>query len=773
MRRVVLIGRWLSLFALAACGKEELGKCPSSHALDSNQVCRVSCITDGDCFPSETCSAALLCVPKTDRGPEVTRFVADRSSVAEGEEVRLEYVALFADGVRLSARSEGSVRAILETPDLVGELVYQAEAGDVSLVLEAFRGEATADAVLPLTVTVPAKVQILSFTTNMLQVRAGDLVELSWTLENAESFRVETAAGRSLEIVGGIRAFDNPTETTSYRLIAEGPGGPVQAMVTVEVVVDPVELKIDKVDLSAPAGARVGDNGVISWRTTGASRLRLREARTDRVLFETTDLQAAAAGRWLLSFEAPGNQVYEVEVEGQGSRSTDSVTVEVTPWLNPPVLANVQVAELVGSQRIDALVSWSVEPADTPILILDQSSGETWSVQGKTAATIPANGSTRRLLVRAENESGVAEELVIAWRLDPEIEDNAQAPQPIDGVAIDGALESPDDTFDLDRYQLTVPERGTLTVQLTGTCVSFVTLRVLDPQQALIAESVGIGVTGCPAPLALATALPGGVYEIQVESEALNGDTYTLLADPRSPLCGDGIQQVGEVCDDGARMKNDGCDAYCQPEPHFQYATEVLAPEPSEPTALPLPFSLVAPVLGADPTDRGVGVLELPFEFPFFGHRYMGLMVHVDGFIGFTPSLADGPVLADDAPNAVFALFAQDLRLRLAGARILAIAFSVNGTQGVAITYERVGLQVAAASELSGTVALVEDGRLAVRYRSLVGASARIVEAGLQSPSGAPVFPVPCMSSPPDSTTCAIAGLPNGQLVQFTPAGRR
>lgn len=770
MRRLV-VGGCLSLLVALACAKEELGKCPSSHALDSNQVCRVSCVGQDDCFPSETCSAALLCVPRADQGPKITRFLADRNTVTEGEEVRLEYVALFAERVRLSVRNGNQTRPVETTQALVGDLVHVAAAGDEALVLEALRGELRDEAPLSLTVTVAAKVQILSFTPDALQVRAGDLVELSWELENAESFRVETTSGRSLAIVGGLRAFDNPTETTTYRLVAEGPGGPAEATVTVEVVVDPVELTIDALAISAPSDPRPGDNGVIKWRTTGASRLRVREVATDRVLFETTDPAAAAEGRWLLSFHAGGNRAYELAVEGQGSQGTRVVAVNVTPWPDPPILSNVQVAPSVGNQRKDVEVSWAVAPADTPIVILDQSSGQSWSVVGDTTATIPADGSTRRLLVRAENESGVAEALVVAWRLESELEDNAQVPQPMDGVAIGGALETPEGNADLDRYQLTVPAQGDLSVSLKGSCVTFVTLRIFDPQQQLINESVGGGLGTCPGPI-VATNLPGGVYEIQVESELLFGDTYTLIADPRSPSCGDGVQQVGELCDDGGRLKNDGCDAYCQPEAHFQYAVEVGPPEPSEPTALPLPFGLVAPVPGAELADRGVGVLELPFELRFFGHRYKGVMVHVDGFIGFTPALADGPVLDSDAPNAVLAMFAGDLRLRGPGARILASGFMLNGSQGVAITYERVGLQVAAASELSGTVALVDDGRMAVRYRSLMGAPSRPVEAGLQGPSGSEIFTVPCMNSPPNSTTCAIGGLPDGQLVQFTPAGR-
>ncbi|MBK6690436.1 MAG: hypothetical protein IPG45_38570 [Deltaproteobacteria bacterium] len=772
MRGTAKFGPAVVVWGLVACGSEELGKCPSTHALDSNQICRVSCLADSDCFPTEMCSSALLCVPKADQGPEIVRFVADRNPVAEGEEVTLEYVALFAEKVRLSVKRGGSTQPIAENEALVDTFIYQATQGDVVLELEALRGEVRVTKELALTVTSANKVQILSFTADAIQVRAGDRVKLEWVLQNEESFRVETSNGQTLAIVEGSVAFDNPTETTEYTLVAEGPGGPVQAKVTVEVVIDPVELTIDVLEISAPAEARPGDNGVIKWRTTGASRLRVREVRTDRVLFETADPRVAAEGRWLLAFQETGNRTYELAVEGQGTQGTRVVAVNVTPWLDPPSLTNVQVAPTVGPQRMDIDVSWTVEPADTPILILDQSSGESWSVEGETTATIPGDGATRRLLVRAENESGVAEELVVAWRLQNELEDNAQIPQPIDGVAIDGVLENPNDTGDLDRFQLTVPAQGSLAVQLKGACLSFITLRILDPQQQPLQESAGGGLGDCPGVLT-ATGLTGGVYEVQVESEILIGDSYVLIADPRAPICGDGATQVGESCDDGARLKNDGCDGYCQAEPHFQYAVSVVPPEPSEPTALPLDFDLVAPVLGAELADRGVGVVELPFDLPFFGQRYRGVMVHVDGFAGFTPAIADGPVLAPDAPNAVLALFAGDLRLRGGGARIFASAFMVNEAHGVAITYERVGLQVAVANEMTGTVALVDDGRLAVRYRSLVGSPAREVEAGLQGPSGAPIFPVPCMNSTPGSTSCPIGGLPNGQLVQFTPAGRR
>lgn len=758
-------GGLLALALIAGCGSDGLTPCPNTHALGADQVCRLKCQVDDQCFASERCSNELLCVPRPDMGPEIVYFSANPTLVEEGRSVRFEYAALHADRVTIR---EASAEPFEVSQRLVGEVDHLVSA-TASYVLEAWRGDQKVERSLQVEVTPAVRVRILSFTANPNAVRAGENVTLEWVVENATSRRVTDEQGRELPLLSDFKAVDNPITNTTYRLTAEGPGGPVFQEVMVQVVIDPIELRIDRAELAAPSKARPGDNAVISWETTGASSVKVRDLTEGRDLYTSAVQAVAAKGRWLVMLPEPGERRFEVVVEGQGTSARQEVSVQVTPYTDPPLLRGVSITPEIGNRNENVVVGWDVLPVDTPVTLTDLVSGVATAYNGPDTAAFQPEGETRRFLLRAENEGGADEVYLTSWvpvdARGREPNDNLQQAIELPGLAAETAIDS---EADVDHFAFDVPPGGQVRARLQGVCLSPVTFSILDGQGTALATESSV-VLSCPNPIDL-TRLAGGRYYVAISAELLVPEDYTLLLDVRPPECGDGRVDPGEACDDNNMSTRDGCSPTCQLEPAFHIGARVVVPDPQEPVLTPLSFDLVPPFPGAEVADQGVGVVTLPFEFPFYGHTYRGLMVHVDGFVGFTPVLPTVSVLTSGAPDAVIAPFAQDLRIRGNGG-IFAASFPAGaGLEGIGIIFDRVGLQVSPASELSASVGLLSDGRMAIRYRSLLGAPARTVEAGLESPDGGRfVVPVPCANGTPGVPTCALSGLPDGQMVELFP----
>jgi len=99
------------------------------------------------------------------------------------------------------------------------------------------------------------------------------------------------------------------------------------------------------------------------------------------------------------------------------------------------------------------------------------------------------------------------------------------------------------------------------------------------------------GPDGCsaiaPAMYPAAASLGVGTYYVRVEESGTNAATpfYVLGLKVKAPVCGDGVLQVGEQCDDSNVMGGDGCSATCAFEGNFIPEVE---PNDTQATASPM-----------------------------------------------------------------------------------------------------------------------------------------------------------------------------------------
>jgi cysteine-rich repeat protein len=139
---------------------------------------------------------------------------------------------------------------------------------------------------------------------------------------------------------------------------------------------------------------------------------------------------------------------------------------------------------------------------------------------------------------------------------------------------------------------------------------------------------------------------------------------YVIAADIAPVTCGDGATESFEQCDDGNVLDGDGCSSGCILEDGFGYQVSVgqggLLGMPGD--AALLDFIPYRPGID-DPLTEGFAIV--PAAIDFFGSRYAGVMVHVNGYLTLLPELTagEGGLGAPSPPNAVIAGFGADLAL--------------------------------------------------------------------------------------------------------------
>ncbi|HEU0118984.1 MAG TPA: PKD domain-containing protein, partial [Bryobacteraceae bacterium] len=119
-----------------------------------------------------------------------------------------------------------------------------------------------------ITVRAPQQVRILRFTANPIQVRAGQPVNLSWLIENAESATISPVVGAVNSTQGSTQV--TPTETTTYRLTAKNATSEATEVVTVNV-----ERLLPRIISfqGTPATINRGQSSTLAWQTENAENV--------------------------------------------------------------------------------------------------------------------------------------------------------------------------------------------------------------------------------------------------------------------------------------------------------------------------------------------------------------------------------------------------------------------------------------------------------------------------------------------------------------------
>ncbi len=150
----------------------------------------------------------------------------------------------------------------------------------------------------------------ISFSAEPSSIITGESSILSWDTTHAQSVRIEPGIG-NVDLRGSIVV--SPTATTSYALVAEGPGGTASREVTVTVAPPPpqVELEVN------PNVLEPGDACTLSWRAIHAD-----SAFINNGLGNVTPEGA-------VSVTPMATTIYTITVTGPGGSATASAKVSI------------------------------------------------------------------------------------------------------------------------------------------------------------------------------------------------------------------------------------------------------------------------------------------------------------------------------------------------------------------------------------------------------------------------------------------------------------
>jgi cysteine-rich repeat protein len=195
-------------------------------------------------------------------------------------------------------------------------------------------------------------------------------------------------------------------------------------------------------------------------------------------------------------------------------------------------------------ETIDTLVTLYAVDAEGALQEIAQSDGGEADLCG--ALDRPIEAGAYALVVR--HPAGAA---VAAYQIDYRLTRDISA-----GGAFDGAIAEDGD----DRYTFVLADARMVEID-TG-CNADTDLILLGPGEAGLTVIRTAG-GACPE---IQQGLAAGAYEVLVVSDGAVVDAYTL-GFQFDGVCGDGVLNLAEQCDDGNVEAGDGCDAVCAVEP--------------------------------------------------------------------------------------------------------------------------------------------------------------------------------------------------------------
>ncbi|MCK6550126.1 hypothetical protein L6R52_30100, partial [Myxococcota bacterium] len=636
----------LALGPLFACSEAALPPCPPG-TLDADGLCRRGCSADTECLDTETCSPALgVCVrrdvtPPPDP-PRIVRFTADPSTITQpGQTVTFDYEVENATEVEITPG------ILPRTTSLSGLVEHGVEDSTTFTLTARGDGEVTEEVTV---VLMGGRVAIASFTASPERVREGEPVQLSWTVMNAAAGTIRISdpqQGRwlSTNAVASGQASDTPPSLpVEYWIEATGSTGEtVRASARVFRVHDgaPVVVSFD----AHPSTIRAEDTALVTWETSGATRLDLSDG-TGWTSAATDALEVARGFRLVGPLES---REYVAGLQGPGGRTSDRTTLAIeggTTGTEPVFTSAFVEPERRGQNSGSAQLTarWEADGADTvTVYANDVFVAELGANDRRSLSAMVQQNIAVKLV--AERAGAVAEANLTSYFIVPEQEPNGDVQQadPVDEVARAGFVLLRD--VDSDLFSLDVPEGGRIEAVLVardsnnceGNTSSLVFGLYLSDGASLLAEAVLDG-NGCP--VIHVDHLSAGKYFLRVSGgpDLGDGSDYVLLARALGPTCGDGVKEGTETCDDGNRSPLDGCDGFCVAEeaPGYEATRRPIQTLPQI-TLPPIPVTL-------RPTgEAGASSAELAFPTPFtfYGRRYAGLVVHSSGYVTFRPAPDD------------------------------------------------------------------------------------------------------------------------------------
>ncbi|MCK6547299.1 hypothetical protein L6R52_15720 [Myxococcota bacterium] len=593
----------------------------------------------------------------SEAAPLITRLEADPPVIAASTESILGWAVERANHVELEELRTDGTRNVLLDVDVeleTGSIRLLGSAGTRTLVLRATGPGGTASESTRLVVLEPRPPIITSFTaTPTISGPGGDVV-LGW--ETRDTAWVELTGGPFAGTVlapSGQLTFE-ATAGARIELAAHGTESPAVARETRSVGLDARRPELAVV--VAPRVVALGDPLTIEWQTLRADRVTLA---TDGGLVIATS--TATSGR--ATFTPPASAVLVARAWNTFGPTTRLVPFHAAPPVTigalsvsstiarggRPVAIRWRTAGATGGVLRDAASTWSV-----PLDSAEIAAGERWIATltdvGRAEVVLDAwNGG-----LSATASVGVDVLFTATQAREAEPNDRSEtANGPWLGATfdVDGALAG----SDVDAYALVMPFRGRIagTTAPASGCVGDVAIDLYEvtPTLALVGPVHTIAGPGCAvldAAIDPSLALVGRSLVLALRAPGARGTPvpYTLAVHYRGIVCGDGVVDRLEDCDDGGTAGGDGCSATCTDES----LDEV---EPNEgagnPIVVGVPFS---GFLAADDLDR----LELAVDVADAGAFDVVLEAPTPGTCGLAAHLslfdATGRLVAEAAGGA-------------------------------------------------------------------------------------------------------------------------
>jgi cysteine-rich repeat protein len=657
----------LVLLALAACKKEiEPATCPE-RTMSVDDVCRPTCIADSDCLFTEACLTGV-CLPRSpNEGPKVRLFEPDRIAVTEADPtVRFDYVVTNATDVELApmpgnlAEHAGTLEVtITESTDftLVGRASGKQE-DSATRHIDFFREPDPGELIVSLQIeqSDDAPCDAVDVQWTIIGDLMGQPLEVILKSDDVELFRTNEASGNTSVPI------DGPRSLTMYAQAGPSAGQSEPLFARPRVLC--------RVGSNPPGQINFGDTILIEWETKGAQMVWI-ERESGEWVYATgrsPDPLSRAAGRWLLAPSKTGTYRVVAAPADQSEPETQDVSVEVFGSPPAPLIDRFEVDQPWFFSPTTLTVAWDTRGAANDSLTIDnfvnmQLSGESGTVG------IPADQSTE-LWLTAERDGLISMARALSLEVVDEVEPNDSRDQanalmeqdPNGGLRVIARAGTFDSlNVDADRYA--IASGGALRVRLydpSGSdCEGLfgVLVEIEQEGNVIVSDSV---TTGC-LELFVDGRSGGHLINVFPPTASTTGATYVLAVDPAPVRCGDWAVESFESCDDGNMYGGDGCDPSCALEPGFAYdlSNGQGFIEPPPPGSHSVDFLPYVPGFD-DPADEGFAIL--PANIQYFGHRYAGIMAHVNGYVTLLPDFrVDGGIGSPQEPNALIAGFGANL----------------------------------------------------------------------------------------------------------------
>ena len=212
--------------------------------------------------------------------PKITQFTSAATMVKRGETVELSYLVQDADTVEIAPD------VLPPTTVLQGSTFTPPLEQTTTFVLTARSSVGQVTRSLTITVGTSSEVEITGFTATPTITVPGGQVTLAWTTERATRVSLGVDGGANIEPnapLMGMRIV-NPTDSVTYLLTAEGPGGPKAARVTIAVgktpTIESFTATPDEIDAQQVS--------TLAWDVRGAATIAVMDD-TGAVVTQTTE----------------------------------------------------------------------------------------------------------------------------------------------------------------------------------------------------------------------------------------------------------------------------------------------------------------------------------------------------------------------------------------------------------------------------------------------------------------------------------------------------